>query len=93
MRPKLALVVALVVVALGFAYLAPVINIPAQSQSGCNSSCAPPGPGYTVSSPLTGGLSDHYVSLSYRLIGQGAWYWAGPDGTYELLNTPFGSFG
>ena len=82
MRPKLALGIALVMVVVGFAYLAPMISVPAVPPSGCNFSCA------------FGGHGEYYVSVSYRLIGQGAWYWpANPHGTYELINTLFGSFG
>jgi hypothetical protein len=82
LRPKLALGLGLVVVVIGLAYFVPVIYIPAVPESGCNGLCA------------SGGHAQYYVSISYRLIRQGAWYWPGrPSGTYELINTPFGSFG
>ena len=82
LRRKFALVVGLLVVVIGFAYLAPIIYVPGVPPSDCNFLCAP------------GGHGPCYVSVSYRLIGQGAWYWpANPIGTYELINTPFGSFG
>jgi hypothetical protein len=71
-----------VAVAIGFAYLAPIVYVPAVPLSGCDALCA------------LGGHGQYYVSVSYQMIGQGAWYWpANPIGTYELINTPFGSFG
>src|SRR5580658_6644183 len=81
LRRKLALAMGLVVVAIGFAYFAPIIYVPAVPPSNCDFLCA------------SGGHTQYYVSVSYRLIGQGAWYWpTKPTGTYELINTPFGSF-
>jgi hypothetical protein len=81
MRPKLAIAIALVVVMVGFTYLAPIIYVPAVPPSHCNGFC------------MLGGHGAYYVSLPYQKIGQCAWYWVGNPGTYELINTPFGSFG
>jgi hypothetical protein len=68
----------MVVLVLGFAYLAPVVYVPAVMPSNCSLECA------------AGGTAQHYVSVSYRLIGQGAFYW--PHGPYELVNTPIGNY-
>lgn len=82
MKARVIVAVASVVAILAFIYFVPIIYVPAVPPSGCNGLC------------MFGGHGAYYTSISYRLIGQGAWYWpAKPQGTYELINTPFGSFG
>lgn len=77
MKTKVSVTVVGVIAILAFAYFVPVIYVPA----------LPP-------TPISGGLGAHYVAISYKLIGQGAWFWpTHPQGTYEVINTPFGSFG
>lgn len=81
MQARVVVAVVGVIAVLAFAYLVPIYYVPAVPPSGCNELC------------MSGGHSAYYVSLSYNFLGQGAWYWPGHPGTYELINTPFGSFG
>jgi hypothetical protein len=82
MTARVAVAVVSLVVVLAFAYFVPIIYVPAVSEGMCNVLCG------------FGGHAPYYTSISYRLIGQGAWYWPGhPQGIYELIDTPFGSFG
>lgn len=80
MKAKIA--IAALIAVLAFVYFVPIYYIPAVPPSGCNELC------------MSGGHGPYYVSISYKIFGTGAWYWpANPQGTYELINTPFGSFG
>ena len=82
MKAKTTVALGGVIAVLAVAYFVPIYYVPAVSPSDCNLSCA------------LGGHGSYYVSISYKFLETGAWYWpTHPQGTYELINTPFGSFG
>jgi hypothetical protein len=80
MRTRLALATALVGVVVAFVYFVPISYVAAVPVLNCiNLDCPPVG------------HSAYYISISYRMFGQGAVYWLGTR-TYELIGTPFGSY-